>query len=161
MREVIGYSRAQIALHWSVVALIVVSYLSEDAMKAAWRAFVRGQEVAGYTHAIHVFTGVAILLLAMARLLLRKRRGAPRAPESGHPMLKPLAALTHWALYALLVAIPVAGIAAWFGGLREAGEVHEVLFKLLLFFTALHVVGALYHQFVLKDGLLKRLRRPA
>ena len=38
-------------------------------------------------------------------------------------------------------------------------KVHkDVLWTLLLVFTGLHVVGALYHQFVQKDALLSRMR---
>ncbi|MDI3337001.1 cytochrome b/b6 domain-containing protein [Defluviimonas aestuarii] len=160
MSKVTGYSRTQIALHWGVLALMIVSYVSEDAMSAAWRAFNRGQEVTPGAHTVHVISGILILVLAAMRLLARWRRGAPAAPDAGHPLMKPAAAVTHWALYALMIVIPLTGIAAWFGGIRDAGEVHEVLFNVLLLLVGLHVVGALYHQFVLKDGLMDRMRKP-
>jgi cytochrome b561 len=36
-------------------------------------------------------------------------------------------------------------------------EVHEVLFVALLTVAAIHVAAALYHHFVLKDGVLRRM----
>lgn len=160
MSKLTGYSRAQIALHWIVLALMVVSYVSEDAMSAAWRAFNRGQEIEPGAHTIHVIAGVLILALALMRLAARWHRGAPAAPEAGHPLMKPAAAVTHWALYALMVAMPLTGIAAWFGGIRDAGEVHEVMFYLLIVLVGLHVAAVIYHQVVLKDGLMNRMRKP-
>ena len=48
---------------------------------------------------------------------------------------------------------------AWFGGVDLAAQGHNVLKIVLLALVALHVLGALYHQFVLKDGLINRMRR--
>ena len=36
-------------------------------------------------------------------------------------------------------------------------EVHEVLFYALLVGTVVHVAAALYHHFMLKDGVLRRM----
>jgi cytochrome b561 len=49
---------------------------------------------------------------------------------------------------------------AWFGAVRDAGEVHEALTTALLAVTGLHVAAALFHQFVLKTDVLVRMRRP-
>lgn len=161
MGRINGYSRAQIALHWSIVLLLIVSYVSHDGMKAAWRAFHKGAaDYANTGAAVHVWIGVTILGLALLRLVLRLGRGAPDLPEGGHPVTDLVAKLTHLGLYLMIVLIPAAGLAAWFGGVDAAGEVHEVLWNVLLALTALHVAGALYHQFVLRDGLMDRMRRP-
>ncbi|MCB2094073.1 MAG: cytochrome b/b6 domain-containing protein [Rhodobacteraceae bacterium] len=160
MPKATGYSRTQIAIHWGIVALLVVSYFSSDAMKAAWRALRKGGDAFGLTAAAHVWVGVAILALAMLRLVIRRRRGAPALPAGGHPIADLAAKLTHLGLYLLLVAMPVLGLLAWFGGIKEAGEVHEAVFNLLVALVGLHVLGAIYHQFVLRDGLMERMRRP-
>ncbi|MCU9849122.1 cytochrome b/b6 domain-containing protein [Defluviimonas sp. WL0024] len=159
MKQASGYTRVQIALHWIVLALIVVSYGSGNAIASAWRAFGRGEEVGPGALLVHVVAGGAILALALARLYLRLRHGAPAAPEGGHPGVKAVAAVTHWSLYALMIAMPATGLAAWFGGIRDLGDVHEAMFNLLVALVALHVAGAMLHHFVLKDGLLRRMRR--
>ena len=70
-----------------------------------------------------------------------------------------LAKLTHVGLYAVMILMPVSGYVAWFGGVEAAAKGHNVLKIVLLALVALHVVGALYHQFVLRDGTLARMRR--
>lgn len=159
MANVTGYSRAQIFLHWAIVLLLIVSYLSSDAMSESWRAFRDGREVLSVGTAVHVWLGVLILLLAFARLVIRVSRGAPALPAGGHGLTDLVAKITHLGLYIGVVLIPAAGLAAWFGGVEAAGEVHEVMFNLLMLLVVLHVGGALYHQFALKDGLIRRMMR--
>lgn len=159
MSKVIGYSRTQIAVHWAIALLLVASYLSSDAMKAAWIRLHQGGDAYGNVAAAHVWGGVAVLVLACVRIAVRLGRGAPALPPVGHPLAERVAKLTHIGLYALVVAIPAAGVVAWFLGLDAAGEAHEVLFNLLVALVGLHVAGALYHHFVLKDGLIWRMKR--
>jgi cytochrome b561 len=87
--------------------------------------------------------------------------------------------LTHAAFYLLLFAMPVSGWlmssasnypVSWFGllqlpdfvrpdeGLKDLLEdVHETLAKALIALAVLHVVAALKHQFIDRDGLLMRM----
>lgn len=75
-------------------------------------------------------------------------------------MLRKAAHWGHLALYALMILMPLSGLAAWFGGLEAAAEVHEAMKPLLLILVAVHVAAALWHQFWLKDGLLLRMKWP-
>ncbi|MFC2966503.1 cytochrome b [Acidimangrovimonas pyrenivorans] len=162
MSTVTGYSKGQIRLHWIVAALIVIQYVFHDAISHAWRAIGRGLEVEfSPMILLHVVAGVAIGLLALWRLAIRARRGAPKPPAGGNPVQDLLAAAVHWLLYALMLALPLTGLIAWFGGVRSMGEAHELLKGVLLILVGLHVLGALVHQFVLKDGLMLRMKRPA
>lgn len=155
-----GYSRSQIVLHWLVFLLLVPQYVLHDAIAHGWHRMLRGETVAtSPLIALHIVGGVLILALIIWRLVLRVRRGAPELPEGGSPMQDLLARVVHGLLYLLLLAMPVLGLIAWFGGGRLAGELHEVLKLPLLALMALHFFGALYHQFVLKDGLLARMKR--
>lgn len=156
-----GYSRLQIRLHWIVAALIVLQYVLHDSISEAWRTLRRGGEVAfDPLIAAHVFGGIAVLLLVLWRLSVRLKRGAPPPPEQEHPLLKTLAHITHWTLYALMILMPITGAVAWFGGAEGAAEVHEVLRVPLLLLTLLHVAAALFHQFVLKTNLMMRMKKP-
>lgn len=157
-----GYSATQIGLHWIVVALLGFQYLFNDAMGAAWRAFRRGLPDGMTAMAwAHILVGIAIFALVAWRLALRARRGAPALPEGGNPVLDRIAMATHALLYLLLVLIPVSGLVAWYGGVGLAAEAHEVMKTILLALMGLHIVGALYHQLVLRDGLMMRMKRPA
>ncbi|MEZ5911550.1 MAG: cytochrome b/b6 domain-containing protein [Paracoccaceae bacterium] len=157
-----GYTRTQIALHWASLAIIAWQFLGEDAMSDAWRAVRRGTDP-GFSPlvAAHVFGGFLVLAFVLWRLMLRARRGKVAPPPGGNPVLERLAGAVHAGLYLLMAALPLSGAAAWFGGVELAAEAHEVLTSLLLTLIGLHVVGALYHQFWLKDGLIDRMKRPA
>jgi cytochrome b561 len=161
MAKPTGYTRTQIRLHWIVVALIALQYVLHDTISDAWDAVLDGAEV-GFDPLIaqHVLMGGLVAILAFWRLGLRLTHGAPPPPEREHPALKLLAHATHWAFYALMVLMPVSGAVAWFGGVEGAAQGHNVMKVLLLALIALHVAGALFHQFVLKTGVMARMKRP-
>lgn len=157
-----GYTRTQIRLHWIVALLIVPQFVFHDAISEAWEAAQRGVETAGINPLVpaHVFGGLAILALVIWRLVLRARLGAPPPPEAEHPALKLVAKVTHGALYLLLILLPVSGGVAWFGGVAAAADNHELFKTALLALVVLHVLGALFHQVVLKSDVLTRMKRP-
>ena len=66
----------------------------------------------------------------------------------------------HWALYVVMLLAPMTGLAAWYGGVATAAEVHELFKPVIIVLVAGHVAAALYHQFIRKDGLLLRMKRP-
>ncbi len=158
-----GYSATQIALHWAIALLVLAQFLNDEAIGAAWRALRRGDaEVpGGFLVTAHVFVGVAILLFSLWRIALRVTRGAPPAPAEEPRPLRLLAAATHGLLYLLLLAVPLSGLAAWFGGVGTAADAHEVLKTALMLIVFLHIAGALYQRFVLKNDVVSRMLRPA
>lgn len=161
MKAVTGYSATQIGLHWFVFLAVVYQLIFNEEIGHAWRSIRRGEEVAFSPWiAAHVFLGIAILALVLWRIALRFMRGAPKPPEHEPVVLKIAAGLTHLGLYALLILMPVSGLAAWFGGVEAAGEVHEAMQVLIIALICLHVAGALYQQFVLKTDVLTRMRTP-
>jgi cytochrome b561 len=156
-----GYSTAQILLHWIIALLIALQFLFSDPIGAAFRQLVRGAAPPfSWPVWAHIAGGIVILLLVVWRLALRVSRGAPPPPAGGPAILHLGATLGHWALYALMLALPVSGLVAWFGGVGAAGEAHEVMTNLLLAVAGIHVLAALWHQFGLKDHLLLRMMRP-
>lgn len=105
----------------------------------------------------------------------RNRRNRPAAPP---PPLSALATAGHVALYASLLLMPLSGIAIMLGngygltvfGLELVpggseipwlaafgGAVHSPLAWLLAAMLAGHVVMALWHHFVRRDGVLRRM----
>ena len=156
-----GYSRAQIALHWVVFGLIALQYLLHETIAQAWDKIELGQDVAFQPLiAAHVFGGLLILVLVIWRIVLRRGRGAPALPAEEPLAMQWVAKGTHAGLYALMILMPLSGGMAWFGGVEAAAGAHEVMRIILLALIALHVVGALYHQFVLKTDIMARMKRP-
>lgn len=151
------YATVQIGLHWLIFLLFVLNYTLSDGMGRALRVKLEGGVPDQFAALVHPPVGVAILVLTLIRIALRWRLGVPALP-AGKPMLTRLAHLGHLALYALLLAVPLSGMAAWGAGIRAAGDVHEVLVTLTVIVVAGHAGAALFHQFVLKDGLLERMR---
>lgn len=156
-----GFSRAQIVLHWTVALLVLVQFLNDDAIGAAWRAFRRatGEAPSAAAYA-HMVVGATILALVLWRLALRLSRGAPAAPADEPRPLRLVAAATHAGLYLALLAVAASGLTAWLGGVEVAAEAHEALTTVLLGLVLLHVAGVLYQRFVLKSDVLARMVRP-
>jgi cytochrome b561 len=161
MATVQGYSKRQIRLHWLAAILIVSQFIFADGISQAWRVVENGgAAVFSPMVGLHVVGGVLVLLIALWRIRLRRTRGVPDAPANDPPLQKMAAHVAHLGLYALMILLPISGGMAWFGGVQAAGEAHQVLKMLLILVVALHVVAALYHQFIVKDRLLLRMMRP-
>ena len=157
-----GYSFTQIRLHWLVAGLIFFQLIFSDGMSEAWRTFERTGTTTVTTMAwAHIIGGSLVLALVAWRLILRFTRGAPGAPEGLSPLVKLAGEAGHWALYALMVAMPVTGLMAWFGGITSVSGLHAELLKVILWVVIItHIAAALWHQFIRKDGLLLRMRKP-
>jgi len=160
MTQLKGYSATQITLHWLVAGLILFQLIFGEDMGGAWRAVRQGTapEMNFWVWA-HIAVGIAVLLFVLWRLALRFTRGAPEAP-AGSALMMLMSKWGHWALYAAMLLAPISGLAAWFGGILSAAEVHELFKPVLILLVLGHVLAALYHQFIRKDGLLARMRRP-
>ncbi len=161
-------------LHWLVVVLILVM---------AWIGLRMGDMPNGpdkiATYAMHKSIGISILALVLLRLSWRLYAGAPAAVPGTPAWQERLASLTHWALYALLLAIPLSGWVLnsasgfplqWFGlfnlpaivgrdhGLHElAEEVHEWLFWAMVALAVAHAAAAFYHHLFQRDATLARM----
>jgi cytochrome b561 len=152
-----GYSRAQIALHWLTLLAILVAFFSHEMMKEAFDAVEDGKVAA--TPFLHIGAGVSVLIFTLLRIVLRLTHGAPALPEGNSRAVHIASAAVHGLLYLLLLMIPMSGSVAWFLGIEDAGEVHETLWFGLQVLVLAHVLAALYHQFVMKDGLMRRMMR--
>jgi cytochrome b561 len=105
----------------------------------------------------HIVVGVSVLVFAIWRLAVRFGRGVPAAPAGLSKMMVLSGEIGHWALYALMFIAPITGLAAWFGGVEAAAELHGWLKPVIIVLVVVHIAAALWHQFIRKDGLLLRM----
>lgn len=158
-----GYTRLQIAIHWMVFLLVAFQIVGHDGIEHAVDAARDGTVVESgdaLFAQLHVWAGVAIFVFAVWRIYLLVTQGAPELPQNEHPALKILAKATHGILYLLLLGMPISGAAAWFGGIEPAFAAHGFARFVLLPVVALHILGALAHQFVFKTDVLRRMLQP-
>ena len=169
-----GYGRVAKSLHWLIVALLLVQFA------IAWTMpdIHRGTQPEGLI-GLHLSIGVAILAVAVARLLWKIRYPVDLV-VNGTPRWQYLAArATHGLLYLVLVVLPILGWAnasarGWtpmiFGVFplpqilptgsalgRSLGDVHTLTAYTLLALIGLHVAATAYHQLWLRDRTLSRM----
>lgn len=159
----IGYSRPQIVLHWIIVVLVGLQFFTGGDMVELWRAITgTGPTIMSFAAQIgqawHMASGLTVLFLAAILLLLRGRRGSPGL-DGMQPRLRALALWTHRAFYAVLIVLPMLGSAAA-AGVATAATAHVVLTRVLLALIALHVIGALWHLVVRRDGVMRSILVP-
>ena len=174
MTDTTGYTGTAKALHWTIVALLIVQFI------AAWTMpDIKRDTKPDTLINLHISVGVLILFVAVLRLTWRAGHPEP-PPEDGLPPWQVQSArAVHWLLYALLFVLPILGWlnASWRGfpvimfGLELAkllatrtsgwgwtGDVHALLATYgLLTLVGLHVAAALYHYFIRRDGVLQRM----
>jgi cytochrome b561 len=162
------FSPLQRTLHW-IMAICILSMLF---IGVGMVSTIRPDYLTLVS--IHKPLGIAILVLALIRLVVRLVRGAPALPAEMPEPMKLAAHLSHLAFYALMIALPLLG----YGMLAAAGypvvaagvhvpsilphsnELHTVLWNahkyLALCFFALivvHLAAALFHALVRRDGV--------
>ena len=159
----IGYTKAQIVLHWVIAALVIFQLVFGENIVPAFRAFMQGTEPASDAMLpanLHIYVGLAILVLAVLRVALRIRYGAPPPPADENVVLQYVAKLAHLVLYAVIFLMPLSGVLAWYFGLREIGELHEIGKPVIIVVVAVHAAGALWQHFVVKTDVLRRMLKP-
>ena len=148
------YSKTQIVLHWSTVALVIAQYVLHDSIVNAWELIQSGKSVSFDPLVLsHVAGGIFIAVIVLIRLRLR----SISTHETKDLLGNRLSNIAHKLLYAILLMMVLSGGVAWFFDIEAAANAHN-LFKVLLLITVLgHVLAALYHHFIMKDGLLNRM----
>ena len=167
------YTTTAIALHWLLALALLTSFCV-----GAYMADLPFTPQRLKLYNWHKWAGVTILALSALRLVWR----LTHRPPADVPMpawQRRAAHLTHNALYLLFFAVPLAGWAyssaagfpvVWFGvlplpdfvqpdkGVAETLKtLHFTLAWALAIVALLHVAGALKHQFIDRDGLLRRM----
>jgi len=151
-----SYDRVSKTLHWLVAALVLVQF----ATGWSWGYFERGSEPRFYLFRSHLFSGYAILALAIARIGWRLTHRSPPLPAGMSRPTVIVAKATHGLLYLAILIQPILGIltiSAFGRSLGWPGSVHVGLSFVIAGIIGLHIAAALWHQFVRRDNLLHRM----
>jgi cytochrome b561 len=168
------YSATAIGLHWLIALLIVCGFYLGWIMT----------DIPGFTptklkyFSWHKWIGVTVFMLAVLRVIWRATHSAPPMPDMPRWQIG-VAHLTHFLLYVLMLVIPAsgylyssaAGLQVVYLGVLPLPTiigpdkalkatlrlVHIALNYTLLVLVAMHVLAALKHHFIDRDGLLGRM----
>lgn len=159
------------AIHWATAILVLIAFIygpggSEERVYSAARDFDRQ---------LHETLGLCVFALAVMRVLWRMMDTRPDPPQVSRWM-SIAAKAVQGALYLLLFALPLTAITgAWLEGhpltlltgieipsilgiSHDAGatiaKIHTWLGDAILWLAGFHALAAIFHHFVLKDGVL-------
>ena len=166
------FNSLQIVLHWLLAGLILISLtfglfylqpLTNDDNKIT-------------PLRIHMLIGILIGILIIFSVLVRLFTSQPDRLKSGHALVDGLALVVHAVLRIGVIGMVISGIvlsvrAGLFAIVfAHSGaalpddfsqylpyQVHALVARILMAVTALHIVGALFHQFVRKEKPFARM----
>jgi len=169
------YTTIAILFHWLIALLIIGAFIMGLVMTDM--PGISPTKLKYYSW--HKWAGVTILALAALRLLWRLTHKAPPYPAAMPAWQQQSANALHGALYLLMFAVPISGyfytLAAgfpvvYFGVLElpvlmgpdpalkpVLKEVHFWLNMTLAGAVGVHLLAALKHHFIDRDGVLKRM----
>jgi cytochrome b561 len=172
-----AYNAGSRHFHWVTAGFVAVMVpvgviMSERGERNIWD---------GTTNALyssHKLAGFTLLFILVARLAWRLIKGAPPDEPTLEPWQRTLSHIVHGGLYVVLFSMAITG---WLGvslfpaldifglfslpALTSPDEaaakrvlgLHSLLGYALLGLIAMHVGAALFHHFIRKDGVLRRM----
>jgi len=169
------YTRAAIVFHW-LLALLVFTMIG---LGLYMTGVPKGSPDRAFYFNLHKSIGVTTSLLVIARLWWRAKNPPPPLPASMAGWEVQAARINHALLYMCLVVMPLSGFAAtqftkygikYFGLFKipPMGSenkvvydllqgIHGVTATLLIVLVIVHVIAALKHLFVDRDGVFQRM----
>ena len=164
-------------LHWLIAGLIVLQFVLANLADGASESGSAIRELALLAN--HKSVGITILALVIVRLLWRMKTPPPGLPTTMDQWQVLASHISHWTLYSLIILLPISGwlmssasaySVSWFNlvqlpdfvapnaELKEFFEgIHEFLGKALFVVALIHILAAVKHQVIDKDGVLARM----
>jgi cytochrome b561 len=165
------------ALHW-ILGLVIIGMLAYG----WWMNHIVPRPDRFFHRSIHADIGYVVLLLMVIRLIWRGVNPLPAPSPDATRGERFAARVSHWALYVVTIAVALFGwahsgankrdYADWFGLFRvpqftstdkATADFFEYLHiygaYLLIALVVVHIVAALYHQFVKSDNVTSRMVR--
>ena len=169
------YDRFTVLLHWLMAALL----LAQLGLGLWMTGLPKDSSgIRAYWFNIHKSIGMTLGLLIIVRLVWALMRARVAAVPMSATMQR-LAQANHGMLYLFMLLVPLSGfLGSVFSGypirffglklpkLAERWDdtkslmscIHEFSIYALMLLIAVHVLAFIHHQFILKDGLIRRMR---
>ncbi|HEY0973228.1 MAG TPA: cytochrome b [Solimonas sp.] len=168
------YSSLSITLHWLMLAMLIGVYACIELRVL----FERGSDAREAIKAWHFMLGLSVFALVWIRLIARWVGGVPAITPAPPTWQRRLSGLVHFALYALMIGMPIGG---WlilsaegkpvpFFGLtlpplvlpnealaEQVEEIHETVGAAGYWLIGLHALAGLFHHYFQKDDTLRRM----
>jgi len=170
----VEYGSAAKWLHW-LAAIVIFMMIWLGLQQAGMEKGPEKSEL----RALHASIGIIALALMTVRIVWRFLNGVPAYPGGMPGWQRATSTLVHWGIYiAVLVqlisgpmTVATNGTALPFFGLFSISlpvaedsdahhfweEVHEFCWAIIAALLIVHVLGALYNHFVLKNDVLRRM----
>jgi cytochrome b561 len=166
------YHPILVFLHWGLAAFIAAALIL-GALEMAPMSNTNPMKAEALR--AHMTGGLLILMLMLLRFVIRQATPHPPVASTGSNVLDVVARISHRVLYALVIAMALSGLLMavqtgiipllvgrhasippdfWVFPIRG---VHYLISRLLIALITLHLVGALFHALILKDGLFGRM----
>jgi len=166
------YGPGAMAFHWSMAVLVIVVGVL-GLLHDSW-----SRDTQAYWINLHALLGLLVWGLLMARFWWRLEHPPPVLPADAGTLAQRLSRPLHLLLYLLLFVIPILGIVTfiWHGRVFDFGllrvdfgvaknraifepteDIHGYLAYALFTLVGIHVLAALWHQCVRRDGVLLRM----
>ncbi|OGS99534.1 MAG: hypothetical protein A3F73_03200 [Gallionellales bacterium RIFCSPLOWO2_12_FULL_59_22] len=166
------YSKRMVIVHWLSLALLVAAWYLGDTLVDERNE--KSATMAGYL--AHALVGGAVLIATIMRMIYRSLDNIPQPVSNS--LMGMIAKEIHQTLYFLLVLLPLTGFMTlltsgvgvalvtidakllpekYSGPSAMAHVTHDTLMTVLMAVAAAHILGAFWHQFIIKDGLLGRM----
>ena len=172
--KTIEYSSAAKWMHW-LVTIVILLMIWLGLQQAGMEKGPEKSEL----RALHASIGVIALALMTVRVISRLLNGVPAYPDDMPAWQRATSTLVHWGIYIAVfvqlisgpVTVATGGNAVPFFGLFSIPlpiaedsdahhfweEVHEFCWAIIAALLIVHVLGALYNHFVLKNTVLRRM----
>lgn len=172
-----NYGLLSIVFHWLVAAFIIFQFVSGKVVESLGKA-----PSAGEIRGIHVAVGAIAAIFIIARFVWRLYQGSPEKIGESRA-LNILSQAVQWGLLLAMIGAVVTGfLVVWSGGrdisvfglltlptpmakdedFHEAmEEMHEFATNIMLPLVVVHVLGALKHLIIDRDGVMARIFVPA
>jgi len=173
------YDGLTILLHWLTALAVIFLFASAH----IWEVLERGTPLRKGLQSVHISVGILLAAIITGRLSWRlftvSTGRSKQQPVAMPTLMKAAAHLTHLALYLLLVAQIILGfLFRWsqaepfyFFGLfsipdvfnfdsvmtKTFGSLHNNVAWALIIIAGVHALAALFHHYVLRDGILRRM----
>ncbi len=167
------YSPTAVALHWLLAILLI------GMVGVGWYMMsIEDEPGSGLFFTLHKSTGIIVFALVLWRLTWRLGHPPAPLPLSVPAWQRTASRASHRVLYAIMIAMPLLGltgaaysksgieffglsISRWVAPDHDLAEVfftaHSVVAWVLVALVAIHVLAALKHLLVNRDGVFQRM----